>query len=137
MVTIAILAILAAVFITLAVKNWRRTIGAGPTILIVGGLVLSGYIPIKWNTYQARLREFDVCASRVERSTETRKFNLILIAAIEAIPQTDQLVSDLKDATPRELNLEVDCPAEPTFIKIFFSGFNNSSEEYFFTEEKP
>jgi len=122
-----ILFVLGGLFVGLAVRNWNRTIGAGPTILIVGGLIVSCYIPIKWNTYQQRLREYDTCAARVERAQETNKFNNVLIGAIETLPNTEELISELRAATPGELTLENDCPREPSWWGIFFEGFGSES----------
>jgi len=122
--TLTILMILTAAFVFLAVKNWKTTIGAGPTILIIGAIVVSAYVPLKWNEYQQMIREYDVCAARVERSIDTNRFNATLIAIIiREYPNREDIAEELRDVSLPPLSLEIDCPPEPQFIKVFFTDF--------------
>jgi hypothetical protein len=126
MLTLTVMTILIVLFVVLAVKNWTRTIGAGPTILIIGAIVVSAYIPVKWSDYQQRLREYDVCVAKVERTTEINIFNMALIHIIaREWPERVDIVEELTALTARDQTVKTDCPEEPTFTKTFLNNFNS------------
>jgi glucan phosphoethanolaminetransferase (alkaline phosphatase superfamily) len=129
-VTLIILIVLAILFTVLAIRNWKRTIGAGPTILIIGTIVIMMLIPIKWTEYQQKLREYDACVARVERSQEVNKFNDVLINIIVRETGALDIAEELKKATPAELTLEDYCPEEPTFIGVFFTSQDDVRESF-------
>lgn len=122
MLSLMILIILLTAFAVLAKKNWKHSIGAGPTILIVGAIVISVYAAVMWADYQQKLREYDVCAARVERSGDTAIFNNTLVnIIIRELPDRGDISSELRAVMVESLSLEVNCPTEPTFMTNFFN----------------
>lgn len=86
-------------------------------------------MPVKWNAYQAKIREYDICAARVERSQETTGFNQVLIHLIaREIPSRNDIVSELQAAMPLPLTLKDNCPPQPTIFKTFFSEGNDQAK---------
>ena len=123
MLSLIILLILLGVFGVLAVKNWRTSIGAGPTILIVGALLVSVYGTVKYNVYQTKLREYDACKARVDRSRENGKFQLTLVnVIIREFPSRPDIALELQEAMLTPLTLEGDCPGKPSFLSSFTDG---------------
>lgn len=123
MFSLTILMVLMVIFIILAIKNWKTSIGAGPTILIVGAIVVSVYGAVKWGDYQQRLREYDVCSGRVERSVDTFAFNNTLVEIIaREIPGRQDIEEELRAVMVKPLSLALDCPKEPTFLTSFTEG---------------
>lgn len=111
---IALLVVLVG-FTILAIKNWGKTIGAGPTILIVGAIVVSVFGAVKWADYQQQLREYDVCEARVERSQETYVFNNALVTIIERELPDEPFGTELRDVMLLPLDESI-CQTEPSFL---------------------
>lgn len=120
MLSLISLMVLLVAFVGLAIKNWKTSIGAGPTILIVGAIVISVYGAIKWADYQQQLREYDVCAARVDRSIDTARFNNTLVNIIvRELPGREDIGKELRAVLLPALSLENDCTSEPTFLSNF------------------
>lgn len=105
-----------AVFGILAVKHWKRTIGAGPTILIVGAIVVSLFGALKWATYQEAARDYDTCEVRVERTVDAYNFNKALVDTITAEDPSTRVNLYAIMVPPMTMD---ECPPEPTFFKSF------------------
>lgn len=124
MLSLTILLILILIFVALATRHWKTTIGAGPTILIVGAIVISAYWVFKWADYQQRQREYDVCFARVERAQEIGVFNTTLVNIIlREFPDRQDIGEELRAVMVEPQTLEKDCPTEPTFWSNFADGF--------------
>lgn len=119
MMTLAALLIVVVGFVTLAARHWGKTIGAGPTILIVGAIVVSVFGAVKWADYQQQLRDFDVCEARVERSEESYVFNNALVTIIERELPTETFADELREKMVLPTPLS-SCPAEPNFWNSFY-----------------
>lgn len=119
MFSLTMLTVLVVIFGYLALRHWKTTIGAGPTILIIGAIVISAFGASKWVDYQQRLREFDQCVGRVDRSLVSSVFNSTLVNVIvREIPDRPDIAEELRSVLPEPLTL-ADCPAEPTFWESF------------------
>ena len=119
MLTLVVMMILSMVFVALAVRNWDREIGAGPTILIVGAIFVSAFGSVKYSDYQTNLRQFDVCVGRVERSIDNNRFNETLVNIIEReVSDSEVIVKELRDAMLPPLELS-SCGPQPTFVTEF------------------
>lgn len=115
MMSLVILLALTAVFVVLAIRNWKTKIGAGPTILIVGFIVVSLFGAVKWNDFQQQLREYDFCIGRVERSEESYRFNNVLVTIIEReLQERPDISQELRDALLEPLNTSL-CGEQPSF----------------------
>lgn len=110
--------ILVVGFSILAMKNWSTSIGAGPTILIVGAIVLSVFGAVKWADFQQKIREYDTCVQRVERSSEAYLFNNTLVIIIEREIPDGTIGRELREVLLDPLTLN-DCPPEPSFLDDF------------------
>lgn len=110
--------VIAALFVLTAIKNWRRAIGAGPTILIVGALVVFGVWTYNYTTAhdEQRVRDnaehtatesYDVCLGKVDRSAGSRAYNLFLIGLLSKAygPSADTYAGMLR------AELDADLPA--------------------------
>lgn len=118
MFSLIILILVLAIFVVLAVKNWRMSIGAGPTILIVGVIVVSVYGALKYSDYQSALREYDSCDSRVTRSQEGSVFNQTLIGIIDReFPTRGDISAELQAVVLQPLDLFATCGRQPTFLE--------------------
>lgn len=118
MLSLTILVILILGFVILAILNWNRVIGAGPTILIVGTIIISAFGAVKYDTYQTQLREYDYCKGRVERSEEAYIFNNALVSIIERELPTEPYGTELRSYLSVPTTMD-DCPAEPKFFRPF------------------
>jgi hypothetical protein len=126
--SLIVIAVIVVLFGVLAWKNWRKTIGAGPTILIVGALALFAYWGFSYSHAQdtrerARIQhdslvaDYTACAAKVDRSLGSREYNLALIAVIQReIPSRPDIAQELTEELNRDLpalTLEHDCPPNP------------------------
>ena len=118
MLSLTMLMILVGVFVILAIRNWRTAIGAGPTILIVGAIIVSVFGAVKYNSYQTQLREYDYCRGRVERSEEAYVFNNALVTLIERELTTEPFGQELRTVMVAPLTMD-SCPKEPEFFYPF------------------
>lgn len=121
MFSLTILGILLAGTVYLAARNWTKTVGAGPTIVVVGMVLIVAFGALKLDTYRGLLREYDVCAGRVDRSVVNGNFNETLVTIIERELPDSPFGQELRAAMPEPLSLD-DCPAEPTFWTGFTDG---------------
>lgn len=113
---ILIIAGMSVLFVVLAILNWGQTIGAGPTILIVGALFLIGYIGISYTQYLYDLRVYDACVSRRDRQIENFNFNTNLITVLGAEIEFDPKVyEELKNSILAPMPLS-SCGTKPDFI---------------------
>lgn len=120
MLSLLSLALLITIFALLAAKNWKTSIGAGPTILIVGAIVVSVFGAVKYSDYQSALREYDICADRVTRSQETGVFNRTLIEIIaREFPSRPDIADELYEVLLLPLELKTTCAPKPTFFESF------------------
>lgn len=100
--TILVTAGVLVIFGTLAARNWKATIGAGPTILIVGALLILGI----WNVKLSIDRDADICHILEKRSAKTVSFDKTIIDIIDTeIPNRQDIVTRLTAA----LNTPLDC----------------------------
>jgi hypothetical protein len=116
--------LIALVFVALAVRYWRNAIGAGPTILIVGALILFGLWGYNWTSDQDDAQraqivhnnlvaDYIACASKVDRSAGNRDMWLYVRSLFHP---TDEVSADFiahLDGYLPELTLEDDCPVKP------------------------
>ena len=91
------------------------SIGAGPTILIIGLIIVSLFGAVKYSDYQQRIREYDVCAAKVDRSVDFYEFNNILVEQVERELPGSQSAIELRAALLPPLSMD-DCPPPPTFF---------------------
>lgn len=127
MLSLIVLVGLIVLFVILAMKNWRTTIGAGPTILIVGAIVVSVFGAVKWADYQSEVREYDVCRERVERSQDGGVFNRTLITIIERELPDEGIGKELRDVMLEPLEIK-SCGEEPRFWNEFSQSMGVSNE---------
>lgn len=70
---------------------------------------------MKWADYQSRVRYYDICTQRVERSVEILAFETTLVDFLErkypGDPVTDDLAVIMADQFPK-----YDCGVEPEFF---------------------
>lgn len=118
MLSLMILMILVSAFIILAIKNWGKEIGAGPTILIVGAIIVSAFWAVKYDSYRTQLREYDYCRGRVERSEESYLFNNALVTIIERELPQEPFATELRSVMVMPLTMET-CGDEPVFFNHF------------------
>lgn len=119
MLSLMILTVLIGSFAILAAKNWRKTIGAGPTILIVGAIIVSLYGAVKWSDYLQHLRVYDSCVGRAERSQDVNVFDRALVAIIEReFEDQSAIVDELREFLVEPIEIS-SCGAEPSYFTEF------------------
>jgi len=111
-------------FVGLAIRYWNLEIGAGPTILIVGLIVLSAFGAIKYGQYDDARDQYATCIGRVERSADSYVFNDRLVSIIERELPTQPFGQELRDVMVMPLS-EQACGTKPQF----FIPFNYSEED--------
>lgn len=120
--------VISLIFVAVAAKNWTKVIGAGPTILIVGALVLFGFWAYNYTSDQDDQRAVDTqqtnketdyaaCVAKVDRSIGNRAYNLFVISLLQhELPGRPDLAEQLTTELDRDLpklSLEHDCPPNP------------------------
>jgi hypothetical protein len=121
MLSLTILILIVTMFIALAVKQWHAVIGAGPTILILGMLVIFVYGGLKLGDYHQTLRNHDNCLSRVDniktddvfQDTVVELFKLDGLTKPELLAKLEAAANDVVEV----------CGPEPTFWHSFGSFF--------------
>lgn len=116
MITVAIAIMMATLFICLSVLYWKHSIGAGPTILLLGVLFLYSFLGIEYSLYQTDLRKYDLCKDRIELHNTTIKFYQSITPFFEAhqelnTPQFQDLKTELSKP-PKN----IECGTEPQFL---------------------
>jgi len=108
--------ILVIVFVILAIKNWRKVIGAGPTVLTVGAIFIIALIGFQFDAYINASRTYDACVERVERSVASRDFNQTLVDIVKKeVADRPDIADKLQHAMLPALKLS-SCGHSPNFI---------------------
>lgn len=116
--SLMILTLLVTCFVGLAIRYWNLAIGAGPTILIVGLIVLSAFGAIKYGQYDEARDRYATCIGRVERSVEMYGFNDRLVSIIERELPTQPFGQELREVMLLPLT-EASCGTKPEFFIPF------------------
>lgn len=111
-----IIAVTAVIFTGLALMNWNRMIGAGPTILIVGSLFMIAFVGVSYSSYLYDLRTYDACVDRHYRLTDQYKFNNKIVDIVNREMNARQdIVIELSNAITLPFDIS-ECGTEPTFL---------------------
>lgn len=90
LLTILVVMIILTVFVIMAIRHWDQKIGAGPTILIIGFLFLTGFVSTSYIKYNNELAIYNRCVDRQVYLAEQYIFNENLIIALGHTANMDE-----------------------------------------------
>lgn len=113
---VIIAGILTIIFAILAVTNWGRVIGAGPTILIIGSMFLFGFVGVAYVQHLYDLRQYEHCTDTFYHLEEQYVFNDRVVDVIEReVKDRPDIAQELRAVTTLPDDIS-SCGTKPEFF---------------------